>query len=78
MIFVSMFAGLLPLVVLAAIVAGIVRATRGRDVDWGVVVRQFFQHVIVVSLAFVAASGVSRLAVLALEGPSLVEAAPLP
>ncbi|HKJ56144.1 MAG TPA: DUF5671 domain-containing protein [Nitriliruptoraceae bacterium] len=71
---VGLFVGLLPLVVLAAIIAGIVRAARGLDVDWSVVVRQFFQHVIAVVLAFVAASGVSRLAALALEGPSLVDA----
>ncbi len=66
--------GFLPLIVLVAIVVGIVRATQGHDVDWGRLVRQFFQHLIAAALAFVAAWGVSRLATLALEGPSLVQA----
>lgn len=64
---------LLPLAVVGGIVYAIARAVRGDgEVDWGQLVRQFFQHLLAVTLAFVATSGVARLLTTALEGPGLV------
>lgn len=66
---------LLPIVLLVGVVAAVTRAVRGRDhdVDWGEVVRQFFQHLIAVVLGLVAASGLADLVRLALEGPGLLD-----
>ncbi|MBY5162923.1 DUF5671 domain-containing protein [Salsipaludibacter albus] len=72
MMLLGLFGSLLPLLVLAGIVAAVVRSVRGHDVDWGELVRRFFVHLIAVSLAFVATTGVAQLATLALEGPSLL------
>lgn len=72
---VGFVASLVPLAILAGIVALVVRATRGGDsFDWGTAVRQFFQHLLGVGLAVVAGQGVSELLALALAGPGLVRA----
>lgn len=64
---------LVPLALVIAVVAFVARLARNdNDHDLGSFVRQFFQHVIAVSLAFVAASGVSRLLAIVVSGPSLV------
>jgi hypothetical protein len=68
-----MIFGLLPLVVLAGIIALVVRATKGSDeVDWGTAVRRFFVHLVAVGLVIVAAGGVAELLDFALSLPGLV------
>lgn len=66
---------LIPIALVVGLVVAVTRAVRGRDtdIDWGEVVRQFFQHLIAVVLGLVAAGGLSDLVRLALEGPGLLQ-----